>query len=48
MAQGLDLPSTLRRIVTSAMALVDARYGAVGVSNDDGSLQEFIYVGVDA
>ena len=47
-AQGLDLPSTLRRIVTSAMALVDARYGAVGVSNDDGSLQEFIYVGVDA
>jgi signal transduction histidine kinase len=47
-AQGLDLPSTLRRIVTSAMALVDARYGAVGVSNDDGSLREFIYVGVDA
>ncbi|NMD55907.1 MULTISPECIES: GAF domain-containing sensor histidine kinase [Tsukamurella] len=47
-AQGLDLPATVRRIVTSAMALVDARYGAVGVSNDDGSLQEFIYVGVDA
>ncbi len=47
-AQGLDLPATVRRIVTSAMALVDARYGAVGVSSDDGSLQEFIYVGVDA
>ncbi|GAB3135537.1 hypothetical protein GCM10027289_29380 [Tsukamurella serpentis] len=47
-AQGLELPATLQRIVTSATALVDARYGAVGVSNDDGSLQEFIYVGVDA
>ena len=47
-AQGLDLTATVRRIVTSAMALVDARYGAVGVSSDDGSLEEFIYVGVDA
>lgn len=47
-AQGLDLPATVRRIVTSAMTLVDARYGAVGVSSDDGALQEFIYVGVDA
>ncbi|MET9326202.1 GAF domain-containing protein [Tsukamurella sp. NPDC003166] len=47
-AQGLDLPATVRRIVTSAMTLVDARYGAVGVSSDDGSLEEFIYVGIDA
>ncbi|WP_168544736.1 GAF domain-containing sensor histidine kinase [Tsukamurella spumae] len=47
-AQGLDLPATVRRIVTSAMTLVDARYGAVGVSSGDGTLEEFIYVGIDA
>lgn len=47
-AQGLDLPATVRRIVTSAMSLVDARYGAVGVRSNDGLLEEFIYVGIDA
>jgi signal transduction histidine kinase len=46
-AQGLDLPTTLRRLVSSAVALVDAQYGAVGVGSDDGALEEFIYVGID-
>src|SRR4051794_41653859 len=45
---GLDLPSTLRRIVESACDLVDARYGALGVLRQDGNgLAQFIHVGVD-
>src|SRR4051795_9255943 len=45
---GLDLPSTLRRIVESACDLVDAQYGALGVLRHgaDG-LAAFINVGVD-
>ena len=31
-SSGLDLPSTLRRIVAAAVGLVDATYGALGVS----------------
>ena len=38
----------LRRIVESACALVDARYGALGVIGEDRRLSEFITVGVDA
>ena len=30
----LDLPTMLRRIVTSAVDLVDARYGALGVLDE--------------
>ena len=44
---GLDLPSTLRRIVESACDLVDARYGALGVLRHGGGLAAFIHVGID-
>ena len=45
---GLDLDSTLRRIVEAATGLVDARYGALGVLRADGSgLARFIHVGID-
>ena len=44
----LDLPIVLRHIVESAVALVDARYGALGVLDETGtSLSEFITVGLD-
>ena len=47
---GLDLESTLRRIVEAAVGLVDATYGALGVigDNDGGKrrLAEFIPVGL--
>jgi signal transduction histidine kinase len=47
-ATGLDLPSTLRRIVESASDLVDARYGALGVLRQGGGgLAAFIHVGID-
>ncbi len=43
---GLDLDTTLRRIVEAAAGLVDARYGALGVLRGDGSgLAAFIHVG---
>src|SRR4051795_1987939 len=45
---GLDLPSTLRRIVETARDLVDARYGALGVPRQDGGgLAAFVHVGAD-
>jgi signal transduction histidine kinase len=47
---GLDLESTLRRIVEAAVGLVDATYGALGVIGDDDDgkrrLAEFIPVGL--
>ena len=47
---GLDLESTLRRVVEAAVGLVDASYGALGVIGDgDGEgrrLAEFIPVGL--
>ena len=43
---GLDLESTLRRIVESAVRLVDATYGALGVIGDGKRLAEFIPVGL--
>ena len=43
---GLDLESTLRRIVEGAVGLVDATYGALGVIGDDRRLAEFIPVGL--
>ncbi|PXY22338.1 GAF domain-containing protein [Prauserella muralis] len=47
-ATGLELDSTLQRIVQAAVDLVDAQYGALGVLSDDGSgLSEFVYVGID-
>ena len=43
---GLDLESTLARIVETAVGLVDATYGALGVIGDDRRLAEFIPVGL--
>src|SRR5579862_9663005 len=49
-SSGLDLESTLRRIVETAVRLVDATYGALGVigDGDEGGkrLAEFIPVGL--
>jgi signal transduction histidine kinase len=45
-SSGLDLESTLRRIVETAIRLVDATYGALGVIGDDKELAEFIPVGL--
>lgn len=41
---GLELDSTLRRIVQSAVELVDARYGALGVLGGSGGLAQFVHV----
>lgn len=46
-AAGLELSSTLRRIVQAAADLVDARYGALGVLDADGNLIDFVHVGMD-
>ncbi|SPM36890.1 ATPase [Mycobacterium rhizamassiliense] len=43
----LDLDVTLRRIVSGAMELTGARYGALGIRASDGSLVSFILVGID-
>src|ERR1700761_2887857 len=42
----LDLEVVLRGIVESAVTLVDARYGAMGVIGEGGRLAEFIPVGL--
>jgi two-component system, NarL family, sensor histidine kinase DevS len=44
---GLDLDATLRSIVDSAIQLVDARYGALGVRGHGHDLVEFVYRGID-
>ncbi|WP_460356681.1 GAF domain-containing sensor histidine kinase [Mycobacterium sp. ZZG] len=44
---GLELDETLRTIVRTAIDLVDARYGALGVRGHDHELVEFIYQGID-
>jgi signal transduction histidine kinase len=44
----LDLPSVLHHIIGSAVSLVDARYGALGVLDETGTgLSQFITVGLD-
>jgi len=45
-SSGLDLETTLRRIVETAVRLVDATYGALGVIGDGNRLAEFIPVGL--
>jgi len=43
----VELPAVLHRIVTTAMELVGARYGALGVLNESGEgLQQFISAGL--
>src|SRR3954469_18928660 len=44
---GLDLDVTLHRIVTPAVDLVDARYGALGVLRKGGGLAALFHVGLD-
>lgn len=44
---GLELDETLKTIVHTAIELVDAQYGAVGVRGHDHELIEFIYEGID-
>ena len=46
-AAGLELTSTLRRIVQAAVNLSDATYGALGVLGNDGRVRNFIHVGMD-
>jgi signal transduction histidine kinase len=45
-SSGLDLETTLRRIAETAVHLVDATYGALGVIGDGKRLAEFIPVGL--
>jgi signal transduction histidine kinase len=44
---GLELDETLRTIVHTAIELVDAQYGALGVRGREHELVEFIYEGID-
>ena len=44
---GLELDETLRTIVHTAIELVDAQYGALGVRGHDHELVEFVYEGID-
>ena len=44
---GLELDVTLQRLVESAVDLVQARYGALGVLGRHGGLTQFIHVGID-
>ncbi|MER7463290.1 GAF domain-containing protein [Streptomyces sp. NPDC097981] len=43
----LDLDVVLRRITESAVTLVDAQYGALGVIGEEGKIRQFITVGMD-
>ena len=43
----LDLPSALRQIVEAAVEMVGVRYGAIGVLGSNGTLDEFIHVGME-
>lgn len=44
---GLELDSTLQRIVQAAVELVGARYGALGVLGSHHDLSQFVYVGIE-
>ncbi|MDX8141427.1 GAF domain-containing protein [Lentzea sp. BCCO 10_0061] len=44
---GLELDSTLQRIVQAAVELVGARYGALGVLGSRHNLSQFVHVGID-
>ena len=43
----LDLNVTLQRIVSGAIELTGARYGALGILGSDGTLVSFIHAGID-
>ncbi len=44
----LDLEVVLHRIVESAVTLVDAQYGALGVLGEEGTIKQFVTAGIDA
>ncbi|MEO5832988.1 MAG: GAF domain-containing protein [Nakamurella sp.] len=46
-SSGLELDQTLRQIVEAATELVGARYGALGVLDENGMLGQFVNVGID-
>jgi len=48
-AEGLDLDAVLERVVTAACGLVDARYGALGVVDEEAPdrLATFVHHGID-
>jgi len=48
LASELSLPIVLQRIVDLAAQVTDARYGALGVVGDGGSIEEFITTGLSA
>jgi len=48
LASELSLPVVLQRIVDLAAQLTDARYGAIGVIGEHGSLVEFVTTGISA
>ncbi|HET9410816.1 MAG TPA: GAF domain-containing sensor histidine kinase [Candidatus Dormibacteraeota bacterium] len=48
LASELSLPIVLQRIVDLAVQVTDARYGALGVIGNDGTLVEFVTTGISA
>jgi len=48
LASELSLPIVLQRIVDLAVQVTDARYGALGVIGEDGTLTEFVTTGIPA
>ena len=45
-AEALSLDGVLRRVLDLAMELTGARYGAIGVLDEDGNIEEFITRGI--
>ncbi|MGJ9373264.1 GAF domain-containing protein [Nesterenkonia sp. CF4.4] len=46
--EDLDLDQVLHHLVEAARALVDARFAALGVLDDEGTLERFIHIGMSA
>lgn len=46
LASELSLPIVLRRLVEIAVQITDARYGALGVTGPDGTIVEFVTLGI--
>lgn len=46
-ASDLSLPTVLQRTITAACELTGARYGALGIIEDDGLIREFVLEGAD-
>ena len=44
---GLDLEHTLHDIVETSAHLLDARYAALGVLDNSGKVEQFVYTGID-